>query len=220
MSKRNAKPVSRKEPTSRQERIAQICEAPEKKEELPVSPAPPLRDVPVPWRAPVASVPAPVPALEVPMEASAENAPSNQGETKNMEADLATAMEEVSETTPLPDGSILVQFVAAASGGKGKKNPRFGKNPDGTPAKKADKKEIVRKSEWGQYLFDFKQKHPDLCPLEATIEARKTYVPKSGKQKSFERIFTEVWKTKNPKWSQMTKEQRVAAIRADFVKAI
>lgn len=103
---------------------------------------------------------------------------------------------------------------------QGKKNARFGKNPDGTPAKKADKKEVERKSEWGRWLHDFKVSHPDMHALEATIEARKTYIPKSGKQKSFERIFTEVWKTKNPRWATFTKEQRHAAIRADFIKSI
>ena len=103
---------------------------------------------------------------------------------------------------------------------KGKKNPRFGRNPDGTPAAKAPKKDVVRKSPWGIFLHQYKEEHPDLYPQEATIEARKHYKPKSGKEKSFERLFTEVWKQRNPKWPKMTKEDRAAAIRADFIKAI
>ncbi len=103
---------------------------------------------------------------------------------------------------------------------KGKKNARFGRNPDGTPAKKQDKKEVERRSEWGKFLHKFKQEHKEYHSLQATIEARKVYIPSSGKQKSFERIFTEVWKTKNPMWQSMSKEQRVLAIRESFVKSI
>jgi len=133
-----------------------------------------------------------------------------------LEKDIDTAMSAATQEA--------APSIAATTGEgdpkRGKKNARFGRNPDGTPAKKADKKEIERKSEWGKYLHDYKLAHPDICSLEATIEARKTYIPKSGKQKSFERIFTEVWKTKNPMWQKMTKEQRTLAIRAAFVGAI
>lgn len=104
--------------------------------------------------------------------------------------------------------------------GKGKKNPRFGRNPDGTTAAKAPKKEVVRKSPWGIWLHQYKEDHPDLYPAEATIEARKYYKAKNNKEKSFERLYTEVWKQRNPRWPKMAKEERAAAIRADFLKAI
>ncbi len=135
----------------------------------------------------------------------------------------ASAASDPETPTHVPitaDFSNLEAESKAAEPQKGKKNARFGRNPDGTPAKKADKKEVERKSEWGRFLHDFKARHPDLAPLEATIEARKVYVPESGKQKSFERIFTEVWKTRNPRWPKMDKAERLIAIRAAFVKII
>jgi uncharacterized short protein YbdD (DUF466 family) len=137
--------------------------------------------------------------------------------TGQIDADLDAAMGVLPETKAVVP---LVSVFTPETLNKGKKNARFGRNPDGTPAKKADKKEIERKSDWGKFLHDFKQKHPDIYGLEATIEARKVYVPKSGKQKSFERIFTEVWKQTNPGWPRMTKEERTAAIRKAFIAAI
>jgi hypothetical protein len=141
-----------------------------------------------------------------------------------MELELEKALDETTDDEKqkpkkLPNGNILVTFEASSTGGKGKKNSRFGKNADGTPAKKVDK-HIERKSEWGKFLHKYKLEHPDVYGLQATMDARKVYVPKSGKQKSFERIFTEVWKQKNPDWQRFDKEQRLAAIRADFIKAI
>ena len=112
------------------------------------------------------------------------------------------------EQPPVPDQAVV----------SGKKNARFGRNADGTAAKKAEKKPIVRKSPWGRYLALFKADHPELCSLEATIEARKNYRPKNGKKKSFERIYTEVWKTRNPKWGLMSKETRSDTVRKDFIK--
>ncbi len=100
----------------------------------------------------------------------------------------------------------------------GKKNTRFGRNADGTAAKKAERKPIVRKSRWGKYLADFKMSHPELCSLDATIEARKLYRPKNNKQKSFERIFTEAWLQRNPKGAILPKDLRTEKIRSDFIK--
>ncbi len=152
--------------------------------------------------------------------AAASAVPAPEGAMATMDADLAQAMDENDVFVirlPSPEGVVEAKGEEKK---QGKKNARFGKNPDGTPAKKADKKDVERKSSWGIYLHQYKLDHPDLASLEATIEARKEYVPKSGKQKSFERIFTEVWKTKNPRWKQFSKEQRIAAIRADFIKLV
>jgi hypothetical protein len=134
--------------------------------------------------------------------------------------ELAQALDEQKAMMPALEKKMEEAKVEGEQPQKGKKHPRFGKNPDGTPAKKADKKEVERKSPWGRYLHQYKLDHPELHSLEATIEARKLYTPVSGKQKSFEKIFTEVWKTKNPRWQTFTKEQRIAAIRADFIKCI
>jgi hypothetical protein len=154
------------------------------------------------------------------MDTSTDKQAAAPTPANSFEADLEAVMES------LPDTSIAASTTTAANADKpeskqqGKKNARFGKNPDGTPAKKADKKEVERKSEWGRFLHEFKTKHSDMCPLEATIEARKVYIPKSGKQKSFERIFTEVWKQQNPMWQRLDKQERVAAIRKSFIKSI
>jgi len=137
-----------------------------------------------------------------------------------IEKDLDTAMAIPDTGAPSVTAPVAKDAPPQPSQLKRKGGPRFGKNPDGTPAKKADKKEIERTSEWGKFLHGFKLAHPEISSLEATIEARKVYVPKSGKQKSFERIFTEVWKTQNPMWPKMDKEQRTLAIRRSFLDAI
>lgn len=122
----------------------------------------------------------------------------------------------------VPEGGVLVTFVASAQSvpNKGKKNTRFGRNADGTAAKKADKKMYVHKSDWGLFLADFKRTHPDMVPQDATMEAQMRYIPKNGKKKSFERIFTEVWKRYTPKHVHMTKEQKALAMREDFIRTI
>jgi hypothetical protein len=147
----------------------------------------------------------------------------------NLKKDLEEAVDAVvnspGSAAPLKRKKEEKSSDATADGGSPveppkKKNPRFGRNSDGTLAKKADKKEIVRKSPWGKFLADFKSKNPDLCPVDATVEARKIYRPVNGKQKSFERIYTEVWKHSNPKWPLMDKKLRTERIRSDFIKAI
>jgi hypothetical protein len=177
--------------------------------------------------APAAVVHPPTDASQetIPMETSQCNPPvlpTNQNAPSAEDLDAAMAS--------IPDGPVPLKPSEAAPKSdfsiipgppkQGKKNARFGRNPDGTPAKKADKKEVERKSEWGRFLHNFKLQHPQLHSLEATIEARKVYVPQSGKQKSFERIFTEVWKVNNPHWQKMSKEQRTSAIREAFIKKI
>ncbi len=138
----------------------------------------------------------------------------------DMLQELAQALDEQKAMMPALEAKMEDVKVEGEAPQKGKKHARFGRNPDGTPAKKADKKEVERKSPWGRFLHQYKLDHPELHSLEATIEARKVYTPVSGKQKSFEKIFTEVWKTKNPRWQNFTKEQRIAAIRADFIKLV
>lgn len=138
----------------------------------------------------------------------------------SMDAELSKAIDEQPVIVHPPPDAASAMTDEKQTPPKGKKNARFGRNPDGTPAKKADKKEVERKSPWGRFLHQYKLDHPELHSLEATIEARKVYTPQSGKQKSFERIFTEVWKTKNPRWASFSKEQRIAAIRADFIKLV
>lgn len=125
-------------------------------------------------------------------------------------------------SAPVPEDCVLVTFVATAGGavGKGKKNTRFGRNADGTVAKKADKKEYEHKSDWGKFLADFKKTHPGMLPQDATMEAQMRYVPKNNKKKSYERIFCEVWKRYTPQHVQMSKEEKILAMREDFIRTI
>lgn len=157
--------------------------------------------------APPSSLPPQTPdiSLEAALEAALEavEAPMDTSEEKGVKV-------SPTEAPPAPKGEEE----------KAKKRPRFGKNPDGTPAPKVPKKIVECKTPWGQFLRKFKAEHPDLSSAEAEIEARKNYIPKSGKEKSFERIFSEVWKRKNPKWEKLTKEELRATIRADFIKMI
>lgn len=81
--------------------------------------------------------------------------------------------------------------------------------------------EPERKTEWGRYLFKFKSDHPQLDPHTAKVEARKAYVPKSGKKKSFQRIFAEKWKANNPLWREMKTSKEVdAKIREAFLAQV
>ncbi len=147
--------------------------------------------------------------------------PADDATGKEMLENLAAALDAlpaealVDTTTPAPTTTDKDTPAPSTK----RKNPRFGRNADGTPAKKADKKEVVRKSEWGRFLAAFKASHPLLCSVEATIEARKIYRPANGKQKSFERMFKEVWKQRNPKWALMSKAELATNIRNDFIKA-
>ena len=97
---------------------------------------------------------------------------------------------------------------------------RVGRNKVVTDGAPVEKKVIVRKSRWGKFLAEYKGEHPELCSVEATIAARKVYKPANGKNKSFERIFTEVWRQRNPHWAKMDKKERAQRIRDDFIKAI
>ena len=158
-------------------------------------------------------VPTPSPPPPAPLQLSSK--PTEESSVANeIMAGLSSA---------LSDGSVVgvkVTETVVAVPSDSKKRPRFGKNPDGTPAPKVPKKEPERKSPWGKYLHQYKLEHPDLTNADAEVEARKVYTPANGKKKSFERMYTEVWKKRNPKWEKMDKEERRIAIRADFVKAI
>jgi hypothetical protein len=50
--------------------------------------------------------------------------------------------------------------------------------------------------------------------------AQMRYVPKNNKKKSYERIFSEVWKRYTPKHVHMNKQQKALAMREDFIQTI
>lgn len=81
--------------------------------------------------------------------------------------------------------------------------------------------EPERKTEWGRYLFKFKAEHPQLDSHTAKVEARKAYVPASGKKKSFQRIFAEKWKANNPLWREIKDAKEVdKRIREAFLAQV
>lgn len=125
--------------------------------------------------------------------------------------------------TPNANAAPMEEKAKKPKGGpkRGRKNGRFGGDP-GEPAsapKKQDRSD-ERKSEWGRFLHKWKTDHPKMDPLEATIEARKRYVPSNGKAKSLERMFIEVWKARHPHWKLLTKEDKEKAIRKTFIDTI
>jgi len=81
--------------------------------------------------------------------------------------------------------------------------------------------EPERKTPWGRYLYAFKKEHPEMDKHTAKVEARKTYIPESGKKKSFQRIFAEKWKANNPLWTQIKDPQELDnVIRAAFLAQV
>lgn len=144
--------------------------------------------------------------MDTKVDAPVKTAEKTEGDTVQPE-DVAAAIDEAGEKK---EEKKVVK----------RKNPRFGRNSDGQLAEKAEKKVVVRKSRWGKFLADFKTANPGMCSQTATIEARKIYKPANGKNKSFERIYTEVWKQRNPHWTLMAKPERLTRIRDDFIKAI
>lgn len=77
-------------------------------------------------------------------------------------------------------------------------------------------------SPWARFLKTFKSQHPDMSADQVMREARKRYVPPSGKPKSFERIYREIWRAKNHTWKDLYPDPEDAKkkMREDFVEAI
>jgi hypothetical protein len=124
-------------------------------------------------------------------------------------------MTDDTKTPPSETAKVATETPPAK---RGRKNGRFGKLEEGEERKVKPAPE--RKSPWGKYLFEYKQQHPELNPLEATIEARKRYVPENGKKKSYQKLFAEVWKIKNPDWRRFTESERQLAMRQSFIDYI
>ena len=107
--------------------------------------------------------------------------------------------------------------------GKKRKAPCDRSKPDAHPECdrcKERKKHPSEKSEWNRFLKDFQYRNPDMALGESLIEARKRYVPKNGKLKSYERLWRDVWRAKNPAWKSMASEEWRGKMREDFLDAI
>jgi len=86
---------------------------------------------------------------------------------------------------------------------------------------KKQKKGPAELTEWNAFLKKFRLEHPGMVSGEVTMEARKRYVPSSGKKKSYERLWKEVWRYRNPQWKDMyTPEEAKEQMRKDFIERI
>lgn len=137
-------------------------------------------------------------------------------ERKEGKSDKDTPM---TDPNPTPRASVdATAQTPSAPAKRGRKNGRFGKSEEN--AEKKVKEEAIRKSRWGRFLHEFKKANPNMNPLEATYEGRKRYVPENGKEKSYQKLWAEVWKTKNPGWRRFTDEERAIAMRQSFIESI
>lgn len=68
---------------------------------------------------------------------------------------------------------------------------------------KSTQKKTGGPSPWMTFLKSYQMKNPGMSQGQAQIEARKRYVGPSGRKKSYERIFREVWRAKNPAWKTL-----------------
>lgn len=76
-------------------------------------------------------------------------------------------------------------------------------------------------SAWSVFLKKYQNENPGMAATEAIVEARKRYVPPSGRKKSFERIFRELWRIRNPCWKTLyNPEQAKDKMREDFLAKI
>jgi hypothetical protein len=147
--------------------------------------------------------------------------------TENLQIEEEKKKEETSSSSEAP--SLVTPEQAPVQEGEKaveppkKKGGRFGRNAlPGTP-KKSDI-EVECKSPWGKFLRQYKKENPELDPVTATREARKRYVPVSSdgkaKPKSFERIWMDRWKEKNPNWKKYATEERKRLAREAFIREI
>jgi hypothetical protein len=73
-------------------------------------------------------------------------------------------------------------------------------------------------SAWMQFLKKFQLKNPGMSVGESQIQARKLYIPKNGRMKSYERVFREFWRAKNPSHKELYPgDEGKARMRTDFL---
>lgn len=76
-------------------------------------------------------------------------------------------------------------------------------------------------SQWALFLKKYTQDHPGLSANQAIVEARKRYIPPSGKPKSYERVWREIWRSRNPLWkTTWSPSEAKAKMREDFLDKI
>ncbi len=83
------------------------------------------------------------------------------------------------------------------------------------------RKRPTKKSAWSKYLANYKLTHPEMDAGEAQIQARKRYVPGSGKEKSYERLFREVFDARFPSLKEtLPKDEYRKKMRLAFIDVI
>jgi len=122
---------------------------------------------------------------------------------------------------------VFGDLVACSSGlerVKGKKRVRIGfsSHPECVRCTQRKKKDPTHTpSAWSQFLKKYRLENPGLGSGQSLVEARKRYVPPSGRRKSYEVIFREVWQAKNPNWKEeFSKTDLKDKLRSEFLNAI
>ncbi len=198
--------------------------------------------LPVAHTAPLAAGAAnePLPAIPNPVpNHAAFSAAEQQGLAQaEMDAAFETDEDEVEGDTETdedgPDGEVKTSVRWKDDmASEAPQNPAYvcphpkcpsNKKPSAHQFKKRKEHPVVepeRKTRWGRYLFKFKTDHPAMDSHTAKVEARKAYIPESGKKKSFQRIFAEKWKANNPLWREIKDPKELdAKIRDAFLAQV
>lgn len=125
-----------------------------------------------------------------------------------------------SSTELVPALDLCMSVVDKAENKSKRKRDPAPSHPECGKCAKIKPRVPGQRSPWAQFLRSFQQQHPDMTQPQALMEARKRYVPPSGRLKSYERIYKEVWKTRNPTWQTLNKDELAALMREDFVTRI
>jgi len=99
-----------------------------------------------------------------------------------------------------------------------KKDPLPEPHPDCARCKAPKVKGPNTTQAWHEFKKKFELEHPDLDKFELDVEARKHYVPQSGKAKSFERIYREQYLARHPgERTKYSPEELALRIREAYV---
>lgn len=76
-------------------------------------------------------------------------------------------------------------------------------------------------SAWMMFLKKFQLANPGMSVGESQVQARKLYIPKNGRLKSFERVFREFWRAKNPSYKELhPADAGKGKMREDFLSKL
>ncbi len=75
---------------------------------------------------------------------------------------------------------------------------------------------VSNPSAWNTYLKQFEAANPTMDTFTCRVRARQLYVPRSGKRKSFERIYRETYMAHHPAAKKLDDDSLRRAIRESF----